>query len=72
MGFRSTLTVNREQAISAINAKIVSATDDQLGEILLDLYGDLCLYNFAVTVTAGNYSMDNDTLQNLAESNWDD
>lgn len=70
MGFRSTLTVNRAQAISAINSKISDASDKQLAEILLDLYGDSCSYNF--TVDSGHHSMDAETLQNLAESNWDD
>lgn len=69
MGWRSTLTVNRAQAILAIKKKLNNASDLQLAEVLLDLYVD-SHYNFIVA--PGHHEGDNETLEILSDSDCDD
>lgn len=69
MGFRSTLTINREQAMSAIMKKLHSASNDQLADILLELYEDIP-YNYSVSAEC--CADDARVLRNLFDSNWDE
>ena len=48
MGAKSTLNISRETAMLYINKRLLTATDQELADMMETLYGDRLLYNYRI------------------------
>ena len=48
MGAKSTCHVTREDALASICQRLLTASDEQIEDVMESLYGDEYLYNFQV------------------------
>ena len=69
MGVRSTLTISRDKALEIVYARISNASNASLELILELIMGEM--YNYTIVYGDG-HPMDENKLENLAESDWDD
>jgi len=76
MGAHSTLNISRKAAVKTIQEQLNRASNEDLGNVLFDLLGDIRLYNYRVldveNVSDSDIDLADDLLESWIEPNFEE